>query len=85
MPVDRELAYESLKWVDPAVYRMYCRLIYRGLTDEQIKKDYPNFYKLHLFTLMNDALDELEAKGLIEILNDYESEEVRVRRKDVEV
>jgi len=29
MPVDRELAYECLKWVDPKAYRAYLRLRYR--------------------------------------------------------
>ena len=29
---------------------------------------------------MNNALDELEAEGCIEILNDYENEEILVRK-----
>jgi len=79
MPVDRELAYESLKWIDPKVYRMYLRLRYRGLTEE-IKQDLESFYKLKIVTLLNEALDRLEARGLIEIINDYENEQILVKK-----
>jgi len=80
MPVDRELAYESLKWIDPKVYRMYLRLRYRGLTSEEIKQDLESFYKLKIVTLLNEALDRLEARGLIEIINDYENEQILVKK-----
>jgi len=46
MPVDRELAYECLKWVDPKVYRAYIRLKYREITDEEFQNDKESFYKL---------------------------------------
>ena len=80
MPVDRELAYESLKWIDPKVYRMYLRLRYRGLTSEEIKQDLESFYKLKIVALLNEALDRLEARGLIEVINDYENEQILVRK-----
>ena len=80
MPVDRELAFEVLKWKDPSLYRIYCRLRYRGMTDEEITRDHVNFYKLQLFELMNQELDKLEAEGAIEILNDYSDEQILLGR-----
>lgn len=80
MPVDRELAYESLKWIDPKVYRMYLRLRYRGMTPEQVKKDAESYYRLKIVMLMNDALDKLEERGLVEIINDYENEQTLVKK-----
>lgn len=80
MPVDRELAYESLKWIDPKVYRMYLRLRYREMTSEQVKKEAESLYKLKVVILMNEALDKLEERGLIEITNDYKNEQVLVKR-----
>lgn len=79
MPVDRELAYESLKWVDPKVYRMYLRLKYRGMTPDQIKEDAESFYKLKAVAVLNDILDRLEEGGVIEIINDYENEQILVK------
>jgi len=69
-----------LKWIDPKVYRMYLRLRYRGLTSEEIKQDLESFYKLKIVTLLNEALDRLEARGLIEIINDYENEQILVKK-----
>lgn len=83
MPVDRELAYESLKWIDPKVYRLYLRLRYRGLTSGEIKQDLESFYKLKIVALLNEALDRLEARGLIKIINDYENERVLVRKNSL--
>ena len=80
MPVDRELAYESLKWIDPKVYRMYLRLRHRGMTSEQVEKEAESFYKLKIVMLTNDALDKLEERGLVEIINDYESEQILVKK-----
>ena len=80
MPVDRELAYERLKWVDPKVYRMYLRLKYRGMTPEQIAKDSESFYKLKIVIALNDVLDRLEERGFIEIINDYENEQILVKK-----
>jgi len=80
MPVDRELAYKSLKWIDPKVYQMYLRLRYTGMTPEQVKRDIESFYKLKMIVLMNDALDKLEERGLVEIINDYENEQILVKK-----
>ena len=80
MPVDRELAYESLKWIDPKVYKMYLRLRYRGVTNEQIKNETESFYKLRIFMLINDALDRMEEQGLIDIINDYKNEQIILRK-----
>lgn len=80
MPVDRELAYESLKWIEPKVYRMYLRLRYKGMTKEEIKQDAESFYKLRIFMLMNNALDRMEERGLIEIFNDYDNEQIFFRK-----
>lgn len=80
MPVDRELAYESLKWTAPKVYRMCLRLRYRGMSREQIKQDAESLYKLRIFMLVNNALDRIEERGLIEILNDYDNEQILFRK-----
>lgn len=82
MPIDRELAYESLKWTHPKVYRMYLRLRYRGMTTEQIKNEVDSFYKLHIHELVNDALDRMEAQGLVQIMNDYKNEQILLRKTD---
>jgi len=79
MPVDRELAYESLKWIDPKVYRAYMRLKYREITDEEFQKDGISFYKLRLAAQTFDVLDSLEQRGIVEIVNDYENEQIRVK------
>jgi len=79
MPVDRELAYECLKWADPKVYKMYLTLRYRGMSPEQIEKDAESFHRLKVFALLNEELDRLEANGRIEIINDYENEQILVK------
>jgi len=79
MPVDRELAYECLKWVDPKVYRAYMRLKYRELTDEEFQKDSISYSKLRFIVQTLDVVDSLEQKGLLEIFNDYENERILVR------
>jgi len=79
IPVDRELAYESLKWIDPKVYRAYMRLKYREITDEEFQKDSISYYKLRLAAQTLDVLDSLEQRGVVEIVNDYENEQIRVR------
>jgi hypothetical protein len=78
MPVDRELAYECLKWMDPKVYRAYLRLRFREITDEEFEKDKDSFYKLHLTERLLDFLDSAEQVGGLEIHNDYENERIFV-------
>ena len=80
MPVDRELAYESLKWIDPKVYRAYLRLKYREITDEEFQKDRISFYQLRIIAQTLDVVDSLEQRGLVEIINDYENERILVRK-----
>jgi hypothetical protein len=79
MPVDRELAYECLKWVDPKVYRAYLRLRYREITDEEFQRDSVSFYKLRFIAQTLDVVDSLEERGLIEVFNDYENERILVK------
>jgi len=82
MSIDRELAYESLKWVDPKVYRLYLRLRLGELSEEEAKSDIDSLTKLYIITRMNDALEQLEAMGVIDILNDYDNERILVRLND---
>jgi hypothetical protein len=79
MPVDRELAYECLKWVDPKAYRAYLRLRYREITDEEFQRDNVSYYKLRFIAQTLDVVDSLEERGLIEISNDYDNERILVR------
>jgi len=79
MPVDRELAYECLKWVDPKAYRAYLRLRYREITDEEFQRDSISYYKLHFIAQTLDVVDSLEQRGVIEIFNDYDNERILVR------
>jgi hypothetical protein len=79
MPVDRELAYESLKWIDPKVYRAYMRVKYREITEEEFKRDSVSYSALRLVAETFDVLDSLEQRGLVEIFNDYQNERIMVR------
>jgi hypothetical protein len=78
MPVDRQLAYECLKWIEPQVYRAYLRLRLREITDEEFERDKDSFYKVHLTERLLDFLDSAEQIGKLEIHNDYENERVFV-------
>ena len=80
MPVDLELMFEQLKWIDPKLYRMFCRLKYRGMNGSQLESESETFS--NLVYALNGAghLNELESSGQIEIYNDYENEKVVVRR-----
>lgn len=82
MPVNRELSYECLKWADPKVYKMYVNLRYRGMTLEEAERDAESIYKLKMFILLNYELDELEANGEIEIINDHENEKIIVKNNN---
>jgi hypothetical protein len=77
MPVDRELAIESLKKFDERLYNMYQKL--RDV-EEYVKRDITTFQKLHLYLLSLDALDDLERLGFVEIINDYGNKTVLLRR-----
>ena len=82
MPVDIELMFEQMKWRDPLVYRMHCRLKYGRMTRTQLKSDGETFSNLmHALSLAYKA-DKLESAGEIEIFNDYENERVVFRRLD---
>lgn len=52
------------------------------LSEEEAKSDIESFTKLYVITKVNDAFDELEAMGVIDILNDYDNEQIRVRLND---
>jgi len=80
VPVDIELMFEELKWIDPRVYRMFCRLKYRGMTGEQLRNEKETFSNVRY--ALNGAvyLNDLEASGHVDIYNDYENERVVVRR-----
>ena len=80
MPVDRELAYECLKWVYPQAYRAYLRMRYREITEEQFEKDKDSFYKVYLTEQLMDSLDSAEQTGMLEIYNDYDNERIMVKR-----
>lgn len=81
MPVDRELAYECLKWVDPKAYRAYLRLKYREITDEEFQRDIDSYHKLWYIAQTLEAVDSLEQRGFLEVFNDYENERVLVKVK----
>jgi len=77
MPVDRELAVESLKRLDEKLYNMYQKL---KDAEEYVKNDVTSFQKLQIYLLSLDALDDLESLGIIGIINDYRNKAVFVRR-----
>ena len=80
VPVDIELMFESIKWIDPSVYRMFCRLKHRGMTGAQLKSEEETFSNLMYSVSSADHLNKLESSGSIEICNDYENETVAIRR-----
>jgi hypothetical protein len=85
MPVDRDLAYESLKWAEPKVYRLYLRLRYRAMTEEQTKQDAESFYKLWIFRFVNDALDRMEGRELCPTRGKPEEFHVRITKEPEEI
>ena len=79
---------ESIKWIDPSVYRMFCRLKHRGMTGSQLRNEPETLSNLVYAMSSAYHLNELESSGRIEIYNDYENEKIAVRRLtkyDVEV
>jgi hypothetical protein len=77
MPVDRELAIESLKKVDENLYKMYRKL---KDVENYVKSDITTFQKLCIYLLSLDALNDLEKSGFVEIINDYEKKAVFLKR-----
>lgn len=83
MPVDRELAYDSLKKIDPEVYKLYVRLRDGAVSYEELERHHDTAYKLKVFLTLLDVLDDLEQRGCVAILNDYKNRRVgfeKVRR-----
>jgi len=77
MPVDRELAIESLKRLDTKLYDMHRKL---KEVEDYVKNDIATFQKLRIYLLSLDALDNLEAAGLIQVINDYENKTILLKR-----
>jgi len=77
MPVDRELAIESLKRLDEKLYNMYKKL---KDVEDYVINDMTTFQKLRIYLLSLDALDDLEKIGVVEIINDYEKKVVLLKR-----
>jgi hypothetical protein len=80
MPVDRELAIESLRRLDQKLYDMYCRM---KDVEDYVKADVETFRKLQIYLLSLDAMDELEKLGVVKIVNDYENKAVLLRKNYV--
>jgi hypothetical protein len=77
MPVDRQLAIESLKRLDNGLYEMYRKV---QDVEDYVKKDLISYQKLQLYLLSLDALDDLEDMGVVKIINDYQKKAVYVKR-----
>ncbi len=73
MPVDRELAMRTLKEDDPDAFSLYQQL--------DTPETSHSFGRLVRYVSLLRTLDRLESKGLVEIQNDYDSGEVKVRQK----
>ena len=80
VPVDIDLMFEQVKWIDPSVYRMHCRLRHGRITREQLKNEPDTFSNLIYALSAAYKLDNLESSGQIEIYNDYENEKISVRK-----
>jgi len=80
MPVDRELAIESLKRLDAKLYDMHRKL---KEVEDYVRNDMATFQKLRIYLLSLDALDDLERIGAIEIINDYENKTVLLKRNQI--
>lgn len=77
MPVDRELAIETLKRFDERLYTLYKKL---QDIDDYVKNDPECYGKLQVYLLSLETLDDLEKTGVIEIVNDHENGAIYVRR-----
>ena len=78
MPVDIELAVESLKKFDKELYEMYTRI--REVA-EYVENNPRTFEKLRLYLLSLRAINDLEKIGIIEVINDYKRRTVYIKRK----
>ena len=80
MPVDIDLMFEQIKWIDPAVYRMHCRLRHREITRAQLEGEGGTFSNFIYALSAAYKLNQMESSGVIEIYNDYENEKITVRK-----
>src|SRR2546422_10356869 len=74
VPVDIDLMFEQVKWFDPPVYRMHCRMRHREMDNEviaQLKSDGRNYSRFTHFLSLAYELDQLQAAGRVEIYTDY--------------
>lgn len=78
MPVDRELAFEYLKDLEPKVYEIYLGLKHVGINSRDIEKRIDDVHKLILYSDFVLAMDELESDGVLKITNDYGTGEIHV-------
>lgn len=78
MPVDMELAIESLKKFDKELYEMYMKI--KEVADYVENNPY-TFEKLRLYLLSLSAINDLEKIGIIEVVNDYKRRTVYIKRK----
>ncbi len=72
-----------MKHFEPELYKIYLGLKHVGITGHEMEHRVDDVYKLVLYTDFIRALDELEATGHIEILNDYQNKLVAVKRNDI--
>ncbi len=73
MPVDRELAMKSMEESDSEAYAMYTQL--------STSNNAQTFGRLVRYVSNLDTLDRLESRGMVEIQNDYESGQVRIKQR----
>jgi hypothetical protein len=78
MPVDRRLALECLKRLDEELFYVCSRL---EEVREYVSKNNELSKKIECYLLSLDALDIMESRGEIEIINDYERGGIYVRSR----
>ncbi len=81
MPVDLELAAESIRYKEPKLYKMFLKFINDGVTPEEIKDDSKTYTKLGIFLEAVRVLDGMEDMGVMSIYNDYKNKKVVVARR----
>lgn len=80
MPIDRELAFETLRRKHPEVYELYTKLRDKGAPYEEIENNIDVVDKLNLFLITWNVLDDMEQKGRIAIYNDYEGKRIILKK-----